>query len=175
MFYKIVLIIFIAIVFISCAETKDEKIKIAIGLINSKSYENAISKLEEIISNDTNSAEAYFYYGVAYEGLREYDKALDSYSKTILVKPNHVKAYHSRAKLNFKIGNFKDVIKDYTIMLSMYNDDLDALFERGRAYYELNDLESACRDWQSASELGNIEATRFYDKLCTKSSQSNPF
>ncbi len=165
----------LASILFSCSETKEEKIKIAVGLINSKSYESALAKLDEIISQDSSNAEAYYYSGIAQEGLEDYDKAIEYYTKTIVIKPNYVKAFHNRAQLNSRIGNFKDVIKDYTILLTMYNDDTDAIFERGRAYYEMNNLEAACNDWRTASEMGNMEATRFYDKICTKQSESEPF
>ncbi|PKL86889.1 MAG: hypothetical protein CVV22_02020 [Ignavibacteriae bacterium HGW-Ignavibacteriae-1] len=175
MFYKILPMLLLATILFSCSETKEEKIKIAVGLINSKSFESALAKLDEIISQDSSNAEAHYYSGVAQEGLEDYEKAIECYTKTIEIKPNYVRAFHSRATLNSKIGNFKDVVKDYTILLSIYNDDTDAIFERGRAYYEMNDLESACHDWKTASDMGNMEATRFYDKICTNQSESEPF
>lgn len=163
---KFSIILLISIIIISCSETKDDKMKAAIGLINSGSYERALYRLKDILEIDSNSSQAYYYNALAYEGLEEYDKALTNYTKSIELKPNYITAYHSRAKLNFKLGYYRDVIKDLTIVLSIYNHDTDAYIQRGRAYYELNELNSACADWNQAAQMGSIDAMRLIDKLC---------
>jgi len=166
---KTLLILSLVLFMMSCSETKEDKMKTAIGLINAGSYERALYKLKEILELDPNSSQAYFFNALAYEGLEEYDKALKNFDKSIELKPNNLKAYHSRSKLNFKLGYYREVIKDLTIVLAMYNDDSDAYIQRGRAFYELNELHSACLDWQEAAQMGSIDAMRLIDKLCRNS------
>ncbi len=172
---KITIILLIALSIFACSETKDEKMKTAIGLINSGSYERALYKLKEILELDSNSSQAYYYTALAFEGLEEYEKALRNYTKSIELKPNFTTAYHSRAKLNFKLRYFRDVIKDLTIVLSMYNNDTDAYIQRGRAFYEMNELNSACNDWQQAAQMGSIDAMRLIDKLCNDADASSAY
>ena len=55
---------------------------------------------------------AYGFRGIAYAGLKKYDKALKDYDQAINLKPDYAKAYKFRGLARIEIGNNVEAIKD---------------------------------------------------------------
>jgi|GEM_PF-1530859 len=48
--------------------------------------------------------------------------------------------------------------------LDPYN--IDALYNRALIYYETHELDKACEDWKTLSDLGQVKAKEFYESKC---------
>lgn len=75
-------------------------------------YSTALKDYQKAISINSNRYSYYFSEGYAYYKLKNYTAAAESFSKTILHKPNHKRAYQLRAKCYRILGSEEQAIQD---------------------------------------------------------------
>jgi len=104
-------------------------------------FERTIQTLDEAIKIDTTTQNLllFTYRGTAKHKLKDYAGAIVDYNKAISLKPDN-----------------EEKLKSWN----------EALYNRGVSKYFLNDLEGACRDWDSASNQGVKEATFLLNSYC---------
>ncbi len=63
-------------------------------------------------------------------------------------------------------------MNNYDLVIKIAKDDKEQLqkayFNRGNSKYNMKDLESACKDWTKAKELGAEYANDRINQYCTK-------
>ncbi len=87
-----IFIVFIALHNVTVGLSEDS-LKKAIILFNNEQYVEAQEILEEIIDNNENNAEAYFYLGRTLMMLQEFDDAADSFEEAVELDKNNADYY----------------------------------------------------------------------------------
>jgi len=118
----------------------------------------------------------YLERGLLFETLNQPNKALENFNKAIQLDSTYYNAYYHRgALMSIKNKDYKTAIEDFTTMIDNFVPETltDKLFLgaaflfRGSCYELSGDLESACNDFNKASELGLKEADKYLEK-CKK-------
>jgi tetratricopeptide (TPR) repeat protein len=110
-----------------------------------------------IISDSTtgkgNLEAAYVARGIAYDQIKDWDKALADLDKAVALDPKDETAIFNHGVVNEHRGDGEMAIKDYDKALSLKPRDAEAHFSRGNVYYDSEDLDSALKDYDAAVKL----------------------
>ena len=71
-----------------------------------------IEKFTQIINNDSNSVEAYYQRGCAYQQTGSIELAVEDFSKVIELRNDHAEAYHQRGLLYLELADPQKAIID---------------------------------------------------------------
>jgi hypothetical protein len=95
--------------------------------------------------------------------------AIAGYDSAIILQPGYAKAYNNRGILR------ASALKDYSGAISDFDNAIhfnpgygEAYLGRGTAYFLMQDMKNACRDWNRARLLGNIQAARLIELHCNR-------
>lgn len=129
-------------------------------------YDEAIEDLFVAISLDSTNHEIYGTLGEIYLRTAKYDQALKAFNKSISLSPNALNTTLSGlAQAN--LGNFNEAIDLFTKAFE-YNDvpKSSIYIYRGEIYLRLSKKEEACKDFENAYKLGDIEGWNLQKKHC---------
>ena len=93
------------------------------------------------------SAEDARYSGNEYMRSKEYDEAVNAYTRSINLNPSEAATYCNRAMAYLRMKNFARCIEDADKTLDMEPDYVKAYHRRGKAYLATNKYELAIRDF----------------------------
>ena len=74
-------------------------------LVEKQQFEQALVKLEKVVAKDRNNADAWNLIGFSHRSLKNYDKALDGYSKALAIRPRHTGAIEYLGELYLELGD----------------------------------------------------------------------
>ncbi|NLY25766.1 MAG: tetratricopeptide repeat protein [Bacteroidales bacterium] len=96
--------------------------------------------------------------GILQRQLGHYDDAYISLTASIANNPIPDVVLHRRASLLSDIGRFDEAMEDYSSLIRLYPDDVEAYYRRGVLYLEKNDRSGAEADFKKANEIdpGNM-------------------
>jgi tetratricopeptide (TPR) repeat protein len=94
--------------------------------------------------------------GVAYEGLRDYSRAIADYDQSISINPKNGVAYWNRGNayrdLAYKdLSKIDDAIRDYDQAIAINPKDFNSFNSRGKAYVAKGDRDHAIADYTQLS------------------------
>ncbi|MCD4651895.1 MAG: tetratricopeptide repeat protein, partial [Candidatus Cloacimonetes bacterium] len=97
-------------------------------------------------AGEINENPVYYYNaGVCYERIKQTDKALEAFNKTIQTDPTHVDAHISAAKIYDKQGNLETALQLMRKALKLVPDDLENLSWISTALYKQKKCEEALK------------------------------
>jgi tetratricopeptide (TPR) repeat protein len=105
------------------------------------------------IQYDETRWRAHHNLGVARALLGEIDAAIESFARTIELRPQFADAYFNRAELLAQQSDWKGAVSDYDKAIEISTDDADLRIARGRAHTRLENFEGALADFQEALRL----------------------
>ena len=79
---------------------------------------------------------------------KEFNSAVECYTKSIGINPNEAATYSNRAMAYLKLKNYGSVIDDANKALELQPDYLKAFHRRGTAFLATNKFEEAIKDFQ---------------------------
>ena len=91
--------------------------------------------------------------GVAYFGLRQYDRALRDYSQAIALKPDYAEALNNRGNAYNGLGQYARAVADLDRAVALRPGYAHAFYNRGNAYVSLGQFRNAVQDYSSAITL----------------------
>jgi len=94
------------------------------------------------------AAEDARYRGNEYMKAKEYDEAINAYTRSIDLNPKEAATYCNRAMAYLKMKNYARCIDDANKTLEIEPDYVKAFHRRGKAYLATNKFELAIRDFQ---------------------------
>ena len=156
-----------------------------------KGYKNALNKNSDLYKSATSiiSSDDYFYEAVNYEQQRNFEAAVEYYTKSIEIKPSAA-ALRNRGRLRVKLNDDYGGLGDYHNAIKSDSSDQRAYMWRARFYEIEGDHELAIADYKSCLKidslnylaltyLGDIERRRgnFKDafKYLSDALEVNPF
>jgi tetratricopeptide (TPR) repeat protein len=104
--------------------------------------------------------------GIIYLQLGQYQKAIQDFDESILVKPLYVVnrddilVYYHRGIAYIKNGQYQLAIKDFSKIIYLNSDYGDAYSIRGAIYLNIKNQELGCLDAYKACNLGNCNLLR---------------
>ena len=129
------------------------KLKNEMGL-----YHDAIYSLNKAIELDATNHLAYNNRGISYASIYEYDKAMSDFHKAIKLDSLYSDPYMNIATI-LALNNYcGDAIYYYNKAIDLKHTNPYVYFNRGVCFFNLNQREAACKDWEKAHSLGVEEA-----------------
>ncbi len=99
------------------------------------------------------SAYAEFYTGLTHYNKWEYDKAIESYSRSINLNPGISVVYSNRGISYMEKGDYESAIQDHSRAIELNLGNARSYYDRGLAYDKKCDHISAIRNYNIAIEL----------------------
>jgi len=111
----------------------------------------------------------FFNQGNDFFKNRQADKALSAYNEAIRLNPGYIKALNNRGILKASsYRQFREAIADFSEAIRLDPVNAEACLGRGSCFFQLNKLDSACKDWKKAYKLGNQGARLLLEQHCGK-------
>ena len=85
--------------------------------------------------------------------MKDFDRAVASYSEAIRLKPSYAQAYVDRGVVQYLAGRFDDAIADYGEALKINPNHAPTYFNRGSVYRGIGMTQKAITDYRKALEL----------------------
>ena len=123
-------------------------------------------KQVELASDDSNKATAYFYCGVAYSAVQDFQKATEQYSEAIKLNPEYTNAYTNRGIAGDILGQRERAIADFDRAICIDPKNYKAYNGRGSSKTDLDRHEEAIADYDAAIGI-NPEYAEAYNNRGT--------
>jgi len=117
----------------------------------------------------SNIEKAVRFYNLANEQVKlaAPRRALALYDSAIKYNPEYSKAYNNRGIiLAIRFNDNSAAIADFNKALELDPGLNEAWLCRGTSWFFLHNMEAACRDWDQARKLGNLQAIRLLERHC---------
>ena len=109
-------------------------------LITEERYEEALAKLEKVITSDEDNADAWNLVGFSYRKLERYEPAMEGYARALAIDPRHTEAIEYLGELYLALDD-----------LAQAEDQLARLGEIcGSGCEEYEELEEAIAGYKAA-------------------------
>ncbi|MEI0798705.1 tetratricopeptide repeat protein [Brachyspira intermedia] len=140
------------------------------SLIDEKLYDNALKFAKELLKENDQDEEIYYYIGNIYSSLEEYNKSIEYYDKTIKLNPKYEKAYNNRALSKNAIFEYDGALEDIKKLfeldtdkeyLYMYYDNL------GLIKSNIGEHDDAIANFNKSIELNNKYDNVYNNRGCT--------
>lgn len=153
------LLISTSIVFSGCsASDTTSKTEDAFSFIENQEYEEALSTLEDAITEGEDEREIFRARGIALLGQCDYAGAIEAFEKSLslsngILKDMDYDINYYLATAYGKSGNVDEAIKIYDSILLLRPEEVDALYLRGILYAGKDELDSAMSSFDKAISL----------------------
>jgi tetratricopeptide (TPR) repeat protein len=107
---------------------------------------------------------AYNNIGNLQENAQLYDKAVETFTKLILIDPKFNGAYVKRGKNYLNLNMIDLALADFNKAIAQNPNDIDAYFHRGRAYFNLDQFDLAIASYTKAIEIDPKASGVFYNR-----------
>ena len=106
-----------------------------------------------------------FYVRGAEKALeKDYQGAIENYSRAIELNPDFFQAYRKRCEANYKLGDDRGVLADCQQLLNIDPNFAPAYYYQGRSRYRLGYAQSAIEAYTEAIRLSNNYAQAYYHR-----------
>jgi tetratricopeptide (TPR) repeat protein len=104
---------------------------------------------------DSDSAKAQYYHLLGRQNIamKEYQAAIEYYTKAIELEPNKAESWAGRGDCKYFTQDFTGAVSDYTEAIRINPYDPELYKSRGYAKYNLNDFDGADLDYKMADDL----------------------
>lgn len=131
-------------------------------------YSLRLSMTGSLALDQGQKAYAHFAKGMCQYKLKEYDKAQDSFSSSLIYDPDNAAAYNNAAVSAFYAKNYRDAL-EYQKKAVEILPAVEYFYNMGRIYEALKDYKSAAQSFLSVVKGGEnvtlIDPVRVYNKV----------
>ena len=119
-----------------------------------RKFDKAMSCLDKAIAINPDIPELYFEKALLNQfTFRNFNAAINDYSKTISLKPHDYDAFFNRADCKKQIGDLYGALNDYSSLISLKSDFIEAYNCRANIKLLLSDLNGALNDFNTSISL----------------------
>ena len=136
-------LMFLLLIITSYGLTQDASIKNARDKLNDGDIKEAIETLREILKDYPESADAYYWLGMAYYKNGQINDALNSAMTAYTLKPKHLLNRYLLLDIYLQSNNFIDAKKEVDYLLKESPKDLNLSIRNAECLIGLNQFESA--------------------------------
>lgn len=137
------------------------------GGYDKRGYDQAITSFNLALKKNPRSAEAYVGLAIVWWYKKDYDKAMEYYSKAIEIEPKWG-YFWSRGEVWRKKKDFERAVEDYTSAINIDPTFAAAYTDRGSCYISMGKHETALSDYKKALELIPVDDRKPYAVLVRK-------
>ncbi len=109
-------------------------------------------------------AVAEFFKGLTYQNRRNYERAVEHYTKALRLNPQLAEAYINRGNTYLNIGDFDRALSDYTGAIRIKPNFAMAYNNRGKVYSDQGDYDRAIEEYTKAIEINPDYANIYYNR-----------
>jgi len=132
--------------------------KQAIATQEAKQFDKAVAEINRCIDSgslqDSNLAVALHNRGIAFTDLNRFEDAVEDFTASLRLRPEHANTYFRRAHALHLVGKFDAAIADYSHVVRLDPTDGDAYLYRGAAWHDLGQYRRAVDDYTTSIKLG---------------------
>src|SRR5688572_30693045 len=129
--------------------------------------EESIRLHQQIIEDFPYSELAWFNLAAAYQGLKLYEKAIDSYKYAVAIDEKFDYAYRNMGDAYIRLRKYKDAIEALEKVLELSRPEDVILEAIGHCYDRLKNFAQARFYYRKASHLNQEDSKLFYKIACT--------
>ncbi len=149
-----------------------------IGLVHRLLYKRhfvaALAAIDTVLSQDSNSAEAWRCKGIALGWSEDHAGALDSFMQGLAIEPNNFSLRYHKAVALTQLGQFDESIKEYKRAQELYPREPSFPFNLGINLLQLNRSDEAIAQLEKASRLGHPRADDAIARIKLDKSTAEP-
>ena len=136
--------------------------------MQAKQARNAVVDYDECFNAMLGKVNDNFYNlrGQACLEAKQYQRAIDDFSKAIELNPNELTYYSELAYVNMRVGRNKEAIDILNKSLTIDNQYAESYRLIGVAHLQLKQNAAACEYFNKAKELGDPNVDALIDKYC---------
>ena len=121
--------------------------------IKSHSYSDPMTFWNSAVSQNPNSAMAYFGRGNEKKDRKDFQGAIEDYNKATALNSYNENAYNNRGIANNSLGNFKVAIEDYNKAIAIRSNYAEAYNNKGAALGSIGNFKEAIVSFNKAIEI----------------------
>ncbi|MDE5932986.1 MAG: tetratricopeptide repeat protein, partial [Lachnospiraceae bacterium] len=129
-----------------------------------KMKERTAASEKEREKSDRMTAWDYRRQGNRYRDLKQYEKAVESYSSAIDMQSNNAQFYNDRGYAYWILGKYDEAIADYNRAIELNPEFVEAYSNRGVVYENLGEYDEALADCNKAIELNPEFANAYINR-----------
>jgi len=150
------------------------KYDLAVVQISSRRYEEAVTTLEPLLTDDQKDPEILSLASQAYEGQKNTPRAVALLRRAIVLSPTTPSYYAAFAILCLEHDSFQVGIDMMNAGLKYIPDDPSLYLSRGLLYVELAQFDKAEADFSQVEKLSGFQALGSYALDLTEVQRNNP-
>lgn len=120
-----------------------------IVLNGEEKYDEAAEAFSRSIAVSPGNALAWLNLGTAQALIGEYNEAIDSLKTSVRLDPSLALAHSNLAEVYFRADLYKEAVEAYTILLSLWPGNANALYKLGLTHLLLRDVGKAQAEYLS--------------------------
>jgi tetratricopeptide (TPR) repeat protein len=125
-------------------------------------WKNEKALWNDVISQYQTVPRVYYNRGIVFMNEKNYDRAIQDYSKAIELNPNYTEAYYNRGIVFTNENNYDRAIQDYSKAIELNPNYTEAYNNRGNIFKNNKNYDRALEDYNKAIEL-NPKLTEAYN------------
>lgn len=107
------------------------------ALLELENYSEAFACFNRALMINPENSDVYYYLGVYYEKLKDYEGAKEQYIKSIHLDEKSVESHQNLGKVYFQLGEYEKSLTESELAFEYDNECFDALANKGFALYRL--------------------------------------
>jgi len=133
----------------------EEKIKIILNLYNAANFDLVISKTKIIIKKFPEYVVLYNLLGSAYQNLRKFGFAKETFSKGLKLDPGNIAMMNNLANTLKQLGNFNEAENLFLKIIDKKPNYINAYVNYGNLKRDFNDFKSAIELYEKALKIND--------------------
>jgi curved DNA-binding protein CbpA len=125
-------------------------------------YDRELDGHQPQLTKQTETAQNFYVKGIQQAQAKQYEQAIDSYTKAIEIEPSFIEAYLKRCEIRYKLGDNQGVLQDCSKIIKVDPTVAKAYYYQGRARYRLGYTQSAIKAYTEALDRETNYAQAYY-------------
>ncbi|MCX7955473.1 MAG: tetratricopeptide repeat protein [Bacteroidales bacterium] len=134
--------------------------------MEAENYNELLKYSDDYIKYDTLNYKVFYYRGYAYYLKNDFDKAIENYSKSIMINGGAHESYFERGKCYYELKNYEKAYYNFSMAIDVKPFTGKYFFYRALAALKLDKRTSACSDFKKASQYGFVQAEMYLKRYC---------
>ncbi len=123
------------------------------ALEQKKDRQGLLKLTQQWVKSEPENAGAWFGLGNAYNGLKQYDQAIQAYREALRIQPEHANAWYNLGIAYNHLKQYDQAIQAYREALRIQPEDASAWYNLGNAYVKLDQYDQAIQAYREALRI----------------------
>ena len=138
-------------------------------LVSNQEWDKLFDRCHEVINKFPYWDWPYYRISTVHGNQGKFDEVLEDCNKTLALNPKLPDAYYNRATANFFLEKYQGAVDDYQKSIDLkYKNSVDAYFNKGLCYQNMDYHKKAYREFLKAKDLGSKKAIEIINQQYAK-------